>query len=72
MASDVMFWVYATLALLGALALSFVIAASASYFGCFGQWSDSGMPVRWKVIGGCQVQRADGTWIPTNALRDLK
>jgi type IV secretory pathway TrbD component len=38
---------------------------------CERSWADSGMRARFVVIGGCQVQRKDGTWVPSSAIREL-
>jgi hypothetical protein len=38
---------------------------------CHSRWEGSGMKTEWKVIGGCKVQRKDGTWVPASAVRDL-
>ena len=38
---------------------------------CHSRWEGSGMKTEWKVIGGCKVQRKDGTWVPASAIRDL-
>ena len=38
---------------------------------CHSQWEGSGMKTEWQLIGGCKVQRKDGTWVPASAVRDL-
>ncbi len=42
------------------------------YFGsrqsCAETWADSGMPSRYSLIAGCQVQK-NGKWIPDSAFR---
>lgn len=43
-----------------------------SYESCLHAWADSGMPVRWAILSGCQVQRKDGTWVPSTAIKDIK
>ncbi len=39
--------------------------------GCEARWKDSGMKSDFTLFGGCRVQRADGTWVPASAIRDL-
>ena len=39
--------------------------------GCEARWKDSGMNSDYTLIGGCRVQRMDGTWVPASAIRDL-
>lgn len=46
-------------------------AAAISAATCNAKWSGSGHETRWGPIQGCQVQRADGRWIPSSALRDI-
>jgi hypothetical protein len=38
---------------------------------CHSRWDGSGMKTEWNFIGGCKVQRKDGTWVPASAVRDL-
>lgn len=38
---------------------------------CRDTWRDSGMPSRYRIGGGCQVQRKDGTWVPANMVREV-
>lgn len=38
---------------------------------CLSKWNDSGMQARWGMVFGCQVKRSDGTWIPTENLREV-
>ena len=38
---------------------------------CHSRWEGSGMKTEWSFIGGCKVQRKDGTWVPASAVRDL-
>ena len=39
--------------------------------GCEARWKDSGMNSDYTLVGGCRVQRPDGTWVPASAIRDL-
>ena len=39
--------------------------------GCEARWKDSGMSSDYTLVGGCRVQRPDGTWVPASAIRDL-
>lgn len=38
---------------------------------CYAEWASSGRPVRWSVMGGCQVQQQGGTWIPAKNVREV-
>ena len=38
---------------------------------CGAQWSSSGMAHSWGPIQGCMIQRADKTWIPDKAYREV-
>jgi hypothetical protein len=31
---------------------------------CYAETADIGMPARYSLMGGCQVQLSDGRWIP--------
>ena len=33
---------------------------------CYAQWKDSGMEVRWSMMGGCQL-KTEGRWITDDA-----
>lgn len=37
---------------------------------CNANWQDSGMPVRWSMLGGCQVHTPTG-WIPADNYREI-
>lgn len=37
---------------------------------CEQSWRDSGMPYRYKMFSGCQVQPRDGVWIPASKYRE--
>ena len=39
--------------------------------GCEARWKNSGMKSDFTLFGECRVQRADGTWVPASAIRDL-
>jgi len=63
--------------ILGPIFLFFVLAvllfsgaAYLDYVGCHSKWRDSGMPVRWGLISGCQIQ-VDKRWIPAENYREL-
>lgn len=34
---------------------------------CHRQWERSGFNHEWNLMGGCVVQRKDGTWLPAKA-----
>lgn len=38
---------------------------------CLASWDGSGYEIRYGVLAGCQARRADGTWVPTTALREV-
>jgi hypothetical protein len=38
---------------------------------CEAKWANSGMPSRYGFFAGCTVQRADGSWIPAQAYREI-
>jgi Flp pilus assembly pilin Flp len=38
---------------------------------CRAQWEGSGLKSEWSLIGGCKVQRKDGTWMPSKAIREV-
>ena len=38
---------------------------------CTAQTIDIGLPARWSLWGGCQIQVQDGQWIPLNNWRYL-
>lgn len=70
-ADDVLCLVASVFGLLG-LALLFCLiflgAAALESADCRAQWVDSGMDVRYRVIGGCQV-RQGGRWLPAKSVR---
>ena len=37
---------------------------------CHAKWGNSGHATKWGLIAGCQVRRDDGTWIPSDAMRE--
>ena len=37
---------------------------------CASRWAKSGMETSWGPIQGCQVQRKDGTWVPSDTFRE--
>ena len=39
---------------------------------CRERWQQSGMKAEWGLLKGCVVQRADGTWIPDSAYREIE
>lgn len=47
------------------------LAVAARSYQCHSAWADSGMPARYKLRAGCQVQRKDGTWVPSGAIRNI-
>jgi hypothetical protein len=57
----------------GALLIGLMVAISLwmASIKCHAQWEGSGMKTEWRLIGGCKVQRKDGTWVPASAVRDL-
>jgi hypothetical protein len=58
--------------LVGAILAIFVVIFMLARFMCFETWRDSGMPVRFSPMAGCQVMRSNGTWVPTDALKVLR
>ncbi len=38
---------------------------------CHIAWKDSGMQSEYRFIGGCMVQRKDGTWWPASTIREV-
>ena len=38
---------------------------------CDVQWKDSGMKSDYTLLGGCRVQRTDGTWVPAFTMRNI-
>lgn len=38
---------------------------------CLTRWESSGLPVKWSVFGGCQVETTPGRWLPEKVLRDF-
>lgn len=46
-----------------------MMMASAAY--CGAAWRDSGLQVRWEVLGGCQVRLPDGRWLPSDRVREI-
>ena len=39
---------------------------------CHNRWDSAGFQkVEYRLLAGCMVQRKDGSWIPTSAVRDL-
>lgn len=36
---------------------------------CRARWKNSGMKSDHSIMAGCMVQRRDGTWIPSSAVR---
>lgn len=47
------------------------IACSLQWASCSARWENSGMHSKWGPIAGCRVQRGNGTWIPSENLRDM-
>ncbi len=37
---------------------------------CHAKWESSGHATKWGLMSGCQVRRDDGTWIPSDAVRE--
>jgi len=38
---------------------------------CQAKWGRSGMATEFGVLSGCQIKRADGTWIPADSYREV-
>ena len=38
---------------------------------CTAKWEGSGTNSKWGLLSGCMVRRADGTWIPSENMRDV-
>jgi hypothetical protein len=38
---------------------------------CQSKWEDSGLPVRWGPMQGCQVKVPSGIWLPSETIREL-
>jgi len=53
------------------LLVGLLLTAAAGWASCVPRWERSGMRVEWGPISGCLVQRQDGTWIPSENLRDV-
>ena len=55
------------------LTIAAVFAASNKLgeISCHERWGRSGLPVQHSFLGGCVVQRKDGTWVPAGAIREL-
>ena len=47
------------------------LGIAAAKIQCTSQWAESGHPSRYDYLGGCMVQRANGTWVPARAIRDI-
>lgn len=56
------------LAIIAAILIGGAIGLDAG--GCNASWKDSGMPLRWTVMGGCQLQ-VHGAWIPADNYREV-
>jgi hypothetical protein len=58
-------------AILTALAVLIGIGTWLGKRECETRWADSGMAVRWGFFEGCQLRKADGTWIPSSVYREV-
>ena len=58
-------------AVVGAVCLMLLGAIWLADVGCEARWRDSGMKSDYTLLSGCRVQRTDGTWVPSSAIRDL-
>lgn len=59
--------------LIGVVLVVLIGAASLWYASaqCHAQWEGSGLKTEWSILGACKVQRKDGTWVPSKALREM-
>lgn len=53
------------------LLLGLLLTAAAGWASCLPRWEHSGMRAKWGPLTGCLVQRHDGTWIPSENLREV-
>lgn len=53
------------------LAIALALSVALSSWSCGNRWADSGLKSRYKFGSGCQVQRANGSWVPERTLRDV-
>lgn len=49
----------------------FAIMTAISGYTCSQRWAESGTESRFKITTGCQVQRANGTWVSESIIRDV-
>lgn len=51
-------------------AIVFAIMYWADAAKCHDQWDQSGLKAEYQFMGGCMVQRKDGTWVPAKSIRN--
>lgn len=56
--------------LVAAFALLIGLMLWADSASCKAKWEGSGNATRWGIISGCQVQRDDGKWLPSDVMRE--
>lgn len=64
-------WRFEMIVLACFLLVGLLLKAAAGWASCVPRWEQSGMRVEWGPISGCLVQRHDGTWIPSENLREI-
>lgn len=47
------------------------LALAFEAYKCRAVWADSGLGVQFKIVGGCMLQRSNGTWIPARSYREM-
>jgi len=53
-----------------AIVMLLALALWADAATCRAKWEYSGNATRWGIKSGCQVQREDGKWLPSDVMRE--
>lgn len=71
MDEDATVYMVVIVAVLVLLAAIFGVSKWSESVSCSSRWEDSRHAVRWGLMSGCQIQLADGSWVPSSAYREV-